>query len=110
MATGSAVAGSSASMSVISSTPPPSRTVATAEATLLQPVLGAQRAHLRPVEFDEPPVRAHRAHHRGLADPGGPGHQHAEIGCGAQGFEQFGLVERELQPFGQPAGLGVWRP
>ena len=35
VATGSAVDGSSASMSVMSSTPPPSRTVVTAEATLL---------------------------------------------------------------------------
>ena len=62
----------------------------------LQPVLGAQRADFGTVEFDQPPLGAHRPYQRGLADPSGSGHQDAEIGCGAQGFEELGLVEREL--------------
>ena len=73
----------------------------------LEPVFGAQRADLGAVEFDEPPVGAHGPHQRGLADARRPGHQHAEIGCGAECFEQLGLVECELEPFGEPAGLGV---
>ena len=94
-------------MSVISSTPPPSRTVATADATLASRSSARSEPDLGAVEFDEAPLGAHRAHQRGLADAGGPGHQHAEIRLGAQGFEQLRLVEGELEPFGEPAGLGV---
>ena len=72
-----------------------------------EPVLGAQRTHLGAVQFDEPPVGADRPHHGGLADTRGPGHQHAEIGCGAECFEELRLVECQLEPFGQPGGLGV---
>ena len=102
VATGSAVAGSSASMSVISSTPPPSRTVATADATLFSRSSARQRADLGAVEFDQPPVGAHRAHQRRpCRRPPGPDTSTPRLVAGAQCFEQLRLVERELEPFGE---------
>ena len=91
----------------MSSTPPPSRTVATADETLLSLSSARSAPDLGSVEFDEPPVRAYGTHQLGLADARGTGYQHAEIGCGPECFEQLWLVERELEPFGEPAGLGV---
>ena len=76
----------------------------------LEPVLGAQRTHFRPVQFDQPPVGADRTHQGGLADARGPRNQHAEIRFGAQGLQQLRLVERELEPFGEAAGLRVACP
>ena len=107
VATGSAVTGSSASMSVISSTPPPSRTVATADATL--PSRSSARS--APTSGPSSSTRRRPAHTVrtmvALPTPAGPDTSTPRFGCGTKGFQQVGLVERELQPFGEPAGLRV---
>ena len=92
-------------MSVISSTPPPSRTVATAEATLLS----RSSARSAPTSGPSSSTRRRPAHTVrtivALPTPAGPDTSTPRFGCGTKGFEQIGLVECELEPFGEPTGL-----
>ena len=66
-----------------------------------------QCARVRAVEIDKASARADGAHHAGLADPCRSGDQHAQIGLGAQLFQQGGLIEGEFEPLGEAAGLDV---
>ena len=98
--------GSSASMSVTSSTPPPLMTVATASATArcrrvrpTRPCPG--RRVRRACGPRTPPAPA------SPCQPGRSGDQHTQIRFGAKLFQQGRLVEGQLEPFGEPAGLNV---
>ena len=105
VATGSAVAGSSASTSVMSSTPPPSRTVATADDTL------ASRSSARSAPTSGPSnsTRRRDAHTArtsvALPTPAGPDTSTPRLGLAPRVSSSFGLVERELEPLGE---LPAW--
>ena len=94
-------------MSVMRSTPPPSRTVATADDTLLS----RSSARNAPTSGPSNSTSRRSAHTVrtmvALPDACGPGYQYSEIGCGAELFEELGLVECQLEPFGEAAGLRV---